>query len=188
MKELAREARQMARGLKDTKRDPEMAKVYAAEVVSLKNKTQEARANSPLERRARMIANKKMATILYNNPAMDAEHRKREETRQLDYARRSVGAVSKVVGGKRNPITDREWEAIQKGAISPTHLRQLLANCDKDRIKSLALPKQTTQLSASKEARIRTLVRNGVPRSDICEQLGISDSTLQKVLKNSKNN
>ena len=137
-----------------------------------------AKRNAPLERQAQLIANKKIATIFYNNPDMDDEHRKREKGRQLDYARKLVGAKKLVIGSKDNPLTDREWKAIQAGAISKTKLKDILANSDMKRVKELAMPRTKTGLSNAKLARAKSMIQKGYSRADICDMLDISESKL----------
>lgn len=178
MKELAREARKMARNLTDIAYDPEAKKQYEREVESLNAKLSLAKRNAPLERQAQLIANKKIATIFYNNPDMDDEHRKREKGRQLDYARKLVGAKKLVIGSKDNPLTDREWKAIQAGAISKTKLKDILANSDMKRVKELAMPRTKTGLSSAKLARAKSMIQKGYSRADICDMLDISESKL----------
>lgn len=184
MKELAREARKMARAQIDIERDPEAAKKYASEVQSLKDKLSIARKNAPLERQAQILANVNLDQVLYSNPELknDKEHYKREKFRQLDAARKIVGAKKLVIGSKDNPLTDREWEAIQKGAVSKTVLKQILANSDGARIRQLAMPKTKTGISTAKLSRARAMLKNGYSQADICDMLDISRSTLINAL------
>jgi len=184
MKALAKQARASARAQVDIPYDPEMAKVYSNEVKSLKAKVAEAQRNAPLERQAQMIARKKLAAILYDHPEMDAEHRKRERGRQLDAARKLVGAGKQVIGApkSKNPLTDREWEAISKGAVTKTFLKELLSNSDSARVKELCLPRTRTGLPSAKLARAKTMMRNGYTRQDICDALDISEGALINAL------
>ena len=180
MKELARQARKLAREQVDIERNPEMAKQYSREVESLNGKLATALKNAPLERQAQIIAGNKMRQIEYDNPELkkDKEHYKREKGRQLDYARKLVGAKKLVIGSKENPLTDREWEAIQKGAVTKTTLKKILANADKGRIKELALPKTKIGIAPAKLARAKAMLANGYSRRDVCDMLDISDSKL----------
>jgi len=181
MKELAREARKVARNQPEWKADPEAKKTYSKEVDSLNHKLSIALRNAPLERQAQLIANKAMDDILQNNPDFknDAEHFKREKGRQLDYARKKVGAKKLQIGGSdKNPLTDKEWEAIEHHAVSKTTLQKILANADKGRVRELAMPRTKTGLSAAKLARAKTMLNKGYSRADICDMLDISESKL----------
>lgn len=181
MKELAREARALARAQVDIKRDPRAAKEYAPEVESLNAKLSIALRNAPLERQAQLLANSKMETILDNNPGLkkDKEHYKREKGRQLEYARKAVGAKKLSIGGSnKNPLTEREWEAIQKGAISPSVLKRILANADMKRVKELAMPRTKTGMPTAKVVRAKSMLANGYTRAEVCDMLDVSESTL----------
>ena len=181
MKELAREARKLAREQKDIERNPEAAKKYAAEVDSLNAKLSVALRNAPLERQAQLLANKKLDQIIFDNPELkkDKEHYKREKGRQLEAARKAVGAKKLTIGGSsKNPLTDREWEAIQAGAITKTTLKRILQNADTDRVRELAMPRTKTGLSSAKVARAKAMIAKGYSRADICDMLDISESKL----------
>ena len=111
---------------------------------------------------------------------MDKEHRKRINGIELDKARRYTGASKKRIGSPDNPITDKEWEAINKGAISPAKLKEILRNSDSTRIRQLATPRTYSGLSASRIARAKALLNKGYSQSDVADMLDISVSTLVK--------
>jgi len=180
MKELAREARKEARAQIEEKRDPEMTKLYSKEVESLNAKLAIAKRNAPLERQAQILANYNMDLIEIDHPEIknDNEHYKREKGRQLDKARKLVGAKKLVIGSEKNPLTDREWEAIQKHAVSKTTLRGILANCDTGRIRELAMPKAKVGISSAKLARAKAMLAKGYSREDVCDMLDISEGKL----------
>lgn len=181
MKALAKKARASSRAQSDIQYNPEMAKVYSKEVKSLKDKLAKAAMNAPLERQAQMIAKKKFAAYKYEHPELidDPEHLKREQGRQLTAARKLVGAGKLLIGeSDKNPLTDREWEAISKGAVSPTMLKNILKNADGKRIRELSMPKTKAGISNAKVSQIKRMLRNGYTRQDICEALDISESTL----------
>lgn len=178
MKDLAKRARAMARNEEDIPYDPKAREEYRQEYDQLKNAISIAERNSPLERQAQLIANTKFATIKYNNPDMDKEHLKREKGRQLDYARRTVGAKKKSIGTAENPLTERMWEAISKGAITPTMLKRVLLNADMGRVRELAMPKTRTELPPAKLSMARQMLKNGYSQADVCDMLDISRSKL----------
>ena len=186
MKDLAREARKEARAQVDIERKPEMAKLYSAEVESLKAKLAIAKRNAPLERQAQILANLKLNQIVYDHPEIknDKDHYKREKGRQLDAARKLVGAKKLVIGSEKNPLTDKEWEAIQKGAVSKTTLRSILNNADMGRVRELAMPKTKTGIPAAKAARAKAMIAKGYSRADICDMLDISEGKLVYAMEN----
>ena len=186
MKDLAREARKEARAQIDIDRDSEMAKIYSKEVDSLKAKLAIAKRNAPLERQAQIKAKLALDQLIFDHPEIkdDPEHFKREKFRQLDAARRLLGAKKLQIGTPKNPLTDREWEAIQKGAVSKTILRSILQNADMGRVRELAMPKTKTGIPTAKLARAKQMVAKGYSRADICDMLDISEGKLIYAMEN----
>ncbi len=184
MKELARQAREMARNQPEWKADPEARKKYAAEVKSLDEKLSKAKRNAPLERMAQRLAEKNLKMVVDANPGLkeDKEHYKREKGRQLDAARKAVGAKKLQIGTEKNPLTDREWEAIENHAVSKSKLQDILAQSDKGRIRELAMPKAHNGLAPAKVAKAKSMIRNGYSRAEVCDMLDISESKLIKEL------
>lgn len=156
---------------------PEAAKKYKAEVDSLNAKLRLALQNAPLERKAQALANKTMARKKADNPNMDAEHTKKYKGQALNAARKAVGAKK-----KRVDITDREWEAIQAGAISDSKLKAILDNADSDILKQRAMPRQTQNLRPAQINRIKAMSIAGYSTTDIADAVGISASTVYKTL------
>lgn len=150
---------------------------YQSEVDSLMAKLNVALKNAPRERQAQTIANSIVAAKKKDNPDMTKAEIKKESQRALTAARASVGA-------KRTPIeiTDKEWEAIQAGAISENKLTQILNNTDIDKLRQRATPRTTTTLSTAKINRISALKASGYSTSEIAEALGVSSSTVSKYL------
>ena len=186
MKELARQARKLAREQEpwEKTKDPEVKKLYSQEVASLEEKLSVAKRNAVLERQAQRLANHKMDIILEANPALegDKEHYKREKGRQLDAARKAVGAKKLSIGSKDNPLTDREWKAIENHAVSKTMLVDILKNADKRRVRELAMPRTKTGLAPAKLAMAKSMLRNGYSRAEICDRLDISEGKLINAL------
>ena len=181
MKDLARQARKMAREQEEWTRDPKAAQLYSAEVQSLKDKLSMAKRNAPLERKAQRLAEAKLGLILQDHPELkeDREHYKREKYRQLDAARKAVGAKKLTIGGSdKNPLTDREWKAIEAHAVTKSLLKDILANSDKGRVRELAMPKTKTGIPAAKLTRAKAMISNGYSRAEICDMLDISESKL----------
>lgn len=178
MKELARSAREQARKQEDIKRNPTAVQTYAAEVSSLKSKLRAAERNAPLERQAQLIAGTKYASLVYNNPDWSKDHKKKVKARCLDEARTAVGAKKTAVS-----FTDREWEAINAGAISPTVLKSLLNNAKPEEIKQRSMPRNSIGMSPGKIAKARSLLANGNKVEDVADMLNVSVSTLQKAVQ-----
>lgn len=184
MKALANTARKEARFEQDVPYSPSARQTYAKEYASLNAKLKIALRNAPLERAAQRVAGQNVKTKLYDNPDMDDEHVKRLRGMELDAARRKIGAKKLVIGDVDNPITDREWEAINAGAIHKTFLKKILANAKTERIRELATPRAHKGASPGKVARAKSMLAQGHTQADVADALGISVSTLLKAIGN----
>lgn len=180
---LANSARKAYVATKGLKYDPSAKKTYAREVSDLDMALDKAARNAPRERRAQAIANSVIKAKIQANPELAEKSNKKDldKVKQLalDDARHSVGASSKE---NRINITDRQWEAIQAGAISDTKLTQILRYTDPDAIKQRAMPKTTTQLSSAKISKLKSMQVSGYTIAEIAKSLGVSTSTVSKYL------
>lgn len=151
---------------------------YSEEVKTLQSKLNVALKNAPRERKAQAIANSVVEAKKKDNPDMTKAEIRKESQRALTAARASVGAA-------RHPveITDKEWEAIQAGAISENVLSQILNNTDIDAIRQRATPRSVSTLSPAKQSRIKRLAEYGYTQAQIASELGVSSSTVSKYLK-----
>lgn len=179
MTALANRARKEAVATKGIPYNASAKDAYSEEVKSLDSKLRIASTNAPRERRAQAIANSTVKAQLQANPELYGRDYKKERKRMaqvaLEDARYSVGATGK---GTRIDINDREWEAIQAGAISPTMLTEILRYTDSDKIRARAMPKERKQLSASKVASIKAMSASGYTNAEIAEKFGISTSAV----------
>ena len=178
MKALANKSRKEAMAIETPKVSASARETYKAEVESLNAQLALAKSNKPRERQAQVRANIKIEEIKKNNPDMKKDKLKKEKAKALTTARLEVGA-----GKKQIEISDKEWEAIQNWAISPTKLSEILNNTDMDKVKERSMPRQTTKLSDAKIARIRAMDTTGLTIKDISDQLGVSPATVSKYLK-----
>ena len=151
---------------------------YRAEVESLNRKLKNSLSNAPRERIAQITAKAEVESKKKNNPDMDAGEIKKASQQALSKARQAVNA-------KRTPIsiTDREWEAIQAGAISENILKSILDNTDKDNLRERATPRAYNTLSQSQISRIKNKAASGYSTAEIARQMGISASAVNKYLK-----
>lgn len=180
LKALANKARLAFLKEKDIEYSPSARKAYAQEVASLDAKLNIALKNAPLERRAQLLANQNVAAKLLDNPALKDDHdsMKKLKGRALTNARKRVGS-----GKTQIDISDREWEAIQRGAISKTKLKQILVNADLDKVKNRAMPRTWKGMSPAKVARAKAMLANGHVQSEVAEVMGVSVSTLLKAVE-----
>lgn len=150
---------------------------YQAEVDTLSAKLNVALRNAPKERQAQVIANANVVAKKKDNPDMTNAEIKKAGQQALTSARVSVGA-------KREPIklTDKEWEAIQAGAISENKLKQIINNVNIDELRQRATPRTTTSLSSAKISKISSMSASGYSIAEIAQALGVSTSTVSKYL------
>lgn len=185
-KNLANEARkEYVNSTKNEKLEfkKEAAEKYAKEVKELEDQLVIAQKNAPRERAAQRIANLRIksqvdSAKLNGNELTDGEVRKLL-AKQIEPARREVGAKK-----QRVTFTEKQWEAIQNGAIHRTTLSKLLNNADEDNYKALATPRSRTELSPHKINRIKAMLASGADDKSmqwIADYMGVSKSTIANV-------
>lgn len=178
MKELANRARRESLGVVSRAYSPSAAETYKDEVESLRTKYLLSKQNQPRERLATIISNADYKVKVGEDPSIkdDPDRKKKVKQQCLASARAQAGAHS-----VKMDITDREWEAIQSGAIRKTELEKMLYKVDDTRLKQLATPKNSNNmLSSNKIALIKAYKRSSMTNADIAEMLGISVSTVNK--------
>lgn len=177
MKSLANQARREMVNTGKIAYSASAKATYQSEVDSLMGKLNVALMNAPRERQAQTIANAEVQSKKRDNPDMTKAEIKKVSQQALSKARNSVGAKRTSID-----ITDKEWEAIQAGAISENKLTQILNNTNIDVVRQRATPRATTSLSTAKQGRISALSASGYSTSEIAEALGVSTSTVSKYL------
>lgn len=179
LKALANKARLEYLAVKPIPYSPTAKQVYAKEVASLNAKLNIAQLNSGHERQATILANAIIKETMLDNPGMDKDDIKKLKGRALNIARLRVGAKKQAV-----EITDREWEAIQAGAISTNKLKQIIANTNEDKLKQRAMPRtDKPAMSTAKISRAKVLLSKGYTQADVADELGVSISTLMKAVE-----
>ena len=177
MKRLANEARKASLNVGKVQRSSTAAKTYATEVKSLDEKLMKAEANKPRERMAQIQTTLEVNAKIQANPDMDKSAIKKAKQQALSRHREALGA-------RREPVevSEKEWEAIQAGAISDNKLTRILKNADMDVIKQYATPKTYTTITPAKANKIKALKASGYTTAEIAERLGVSTSTVQKYM------
>lgn len=178
MKSLANRARKEMLGTGKIAYSASAKETYQEEVDHLMAQLNVALRNAPRERQAQVIANATVAAKKQENPDMTRSEIKKASQQALTAARTTVGASRETIS-----ISDREWEAIQAGAISENRLTQIINNVDIDTLRQRATPRSTTVLSTSKVNKIASMNASGYNTAEIAEALGVSTSTVNKYLK-----
>ena len=181
IKALARAARKQAIEVNDDTYSPAAHKQYKKEVDSLNEKLLIAQKNAPRERQAQILANEMVRAACAANPNLkdDKDAYKKKKNQSLIAARKMTGASKKK---SQIELTDEEWNAIQAGAISKTKLKKIINNCDETQVKQLATPRNQSTISTSQKSRIIAMNNSGRTLAEIAEALGVSTSTVSRVL------
>jgi DNA-binding CsgD family transcriptional regulator len=182
LKAMANQARKEAVNMKGIQRNPEAAKTYAPEVASLKEKYNNMVANKPKERKAMLIANANIKAKIQEqglDPTIDKKEIKKISSVEMQRARDSVGA-----SGRKSKITftDREWEAVQAGAISDNMLTKFLNSSDSDEIVKRAMPKNVAVMTSAKMSKANAMLRSGYSYAEIAKACGVPESTVYSAL------
>ena len=98
---------------------------------------------------------------------------------EMQRARDSVGA-----SGRKSKITftDREWEAVQAGAISDNMLTKFLNSSDSDEIVKRAMPKNVAVMTSAKMSKANAMLRSGYSYAEIAKACGVPESTVYSAL------
>lgn len=177
MKSLANTARKSIISAGNLKYSPEAKQKYKQEVETLTVKLNTALMNAPRERQAQLIANSIVKAKKQSEGEIDDDQLKKIKQHALSTARARVGA-------KRTPIeiTDREWEAIQSGAITENVLTKIIRNADVDILRDKATPRNRKVLTPAKLNKLKAMSASGYTNAQIAEALGVSASAVAKAL------
>ena len=188
MKALANRARLEMISTGKIEYDKNAKEIYKNEVKSLEDKLDNALLNKPKEREAIRLTNAEVGRKIKEAEDRGEKISKKDEKKLNQQAltkyRQEVGGVSR---RERNiDITDKEWEAIQAGAISENKLKKILDNTDIDKLRERATPKATVNLSTAKINQIKSMANSNYTTKEIADKLGVSPSTVTKYLKGGK--
>lgn len=183
LKALALKARAESRATPNLVQDSNARKEYIEEYNSLKKKLSDAQIGAARERQANRIAaatvQSKRQAAKDNGEVLTKDQVKKIETKALRDARELVAPEKKV----KVTITPKEWEAIQKGAISNAMLVSIMEKADPKEIRQYATPKNERAINKNQIARAKRLIKAGNTQAEVAEMLGISTATLNKYIK-----
>ena len=173
LKALANSARKESIMTKPIIYSPSANIAYAPQVATLLAQLKIAGKNAPLERQAQILANSLVKARKAANPDLDPVDLKKIVGQTITEARTRIGANKYNIN-----ITDKEWEAIQAGALSNNRVIQILNNTNVDLVKKLATPRTKSGMAPAKEARARAMLASGNTQAEIANALGVSVSTI----------
>lgn len=177
MKSMANQARKEQVTTGNLTYSPTARKVYDKEWKSLDAKLKLSEQNAPKERKAQLIANSVCKAKFQADKSLTKKERKKIAQQELERARAKVGA-------KRQPIdiTDREWEAIQAGAISDSQMTRIIKYVPSEKLKERATPRNRPAVSDAKIAKIQAMRASGYTNDEIGKAVGLSASTVSKYM------
>ena len=177
LKALANKARKASLTIEDQPYNEAAALKYAPEVESLKKKLADALVNKPAERKAQALAGVILKQKIKDDPSIAEDKEKKKK-----YANQAVSGARLMVGAKKQSIDiePREWEAIQKGAIRKSVLKEILDNTDLDLVTKYATPIDEISITPARQSRIKALLAAGHTQSEVAELMGVSVSTVNK--------
>ena len=185
MKALANKARMAAVNSGKIAYSKTARQTYSEEVKSLDEKLRVALMNAPRERQAQLLTsaevNAKIQKAKSEGKELKKDEVKKASQQALTKYRTGVNSVSRK--DRSIKITDREWDAIQAGAVSENVLKKILNNADIDELRQRATPKATTTLSQAKIDRIKAYSNSNYTIGEIAKKLGVSVSTVSNYLK-----
>ena len=185
MKTLANKARMEAVNSGKIAYSKTARQTYSEEVKSLDEKLRVALMNAPRERQAQLLTsaevNAKIQKAKSEGKELKKDEVKKASQQALTKYRTGVNSVSRK--DRSIKITDREWDAIQAGAVSENVLKKILNNADIDELRQRATPKATTTLSQAKINRIKAYSNSNYTIGEIAKKLGVSVSTVSNYLK-----
>lgn len=177
LKALANTSRKEALHTKPIPYNKEAKAKYSTEVSELNAELNRVYKNKPRERQAQMLANSAVSAKRKANPHLDNDDVKKLKTRELANARLRVGSDTKKI-----VVTDRQWEAIQSGAISPYKLGQVLDGADLDVVKQHAMPRTKKVMSPARAATARSMIARGYTQAEVADAMGVSASTISELM------
>lgn len=176
MKALANSARLRAARTPDPPTNKRAKDVYRDELNTLVAELRRAQAQKPLDRRADVIAGATYKARLQDDPTLryDQDRRAKVQRQAKSAARARLGLEQPVIN-----ISDRQWDAIQSGAVSPSRLRAILEYADPKRVSELAMPRVNPVMTTAIASRAKAMLSAGATTADVAKALGIPASTLR---------
>jgi len=180
LKAMANDARRTYMYTKDIQYNPTARKEYADEVASLRAKLDQAYRAKPKEARAQNIALGIVNQKIASDPNLSAKDLKKIRQIALDTARTQVGASRE---DREIKITDREWAAIQAGAVTHNVLDDILKNSNPDSLREKATPSNGKAFTDAQIGRIKNMHNGYYTIAEIADIMGCSTSTISRVLR-----
>lgn len=179
MKALGNLARRELISTKLPRKNLDAARRYVKEVDELKAAIKLASMNAPRERQAQIIANAVIRAKTADGEVSSEDYKK--------ISRQAIAAARLRTGASRKEslieLTDRQWEAIQAGALSASAMEAVVRYSDMEKLSERAMPKAIQAVSANVAMRAKAMARNGATTSEVADALGISTNTVLELVR-----
>lgn len=179
LKALANKARLESTKIKTDIVNKKATDLYSTEVDSLLAKLRAVELNAPRERRAQMMTETEIKRKKEVEPDISEKDLGKLRQQALNRNRALYGSRRKELAIS---ITDKEWEALESGALSATKFSQIIQAADPERLRYLAQPNSRKEISPATKNRILNYANSNYTNSQIAAMLGISTSTISKIL------
>ena len=183
LRAMANEARKEILRSGDIKFNRSAQEQYSEEVAHLKEELLKSELNAPRERMAQYYARSVTLARKEENPDLTKKEIKKISNQALANGRVRYGAHRNTVD-----ISEKEWDAIQAGAIPATSLKRLLNYANMDKVRAYATPRQGVKLTEGQENRIKAMLGRGVSAAEIADVMNVSVSTVNSYRKEANNN
>ena len=181
MKALANKARKEMIYTKELDRNKSAAQVYAKEVADLEEKVRVAKLNKTRERAAGRMAYAEIKAKQEQGIITQKDEKTKAGQKALTKYREEYGSSRR--RDRAIQITDKEWEAIQAGAISKSMFKDILNNADADSLRQRAMPKASNTLGTAKVNKIKQMSKSNFTLEEIAASCDVSVATVAKYLK-----
>ena len=182
MKAFANKARLDSEAQKNLPYNPQAAIIFKDEVKSIEDKIKGAVLRAPINRQVERVSNYIVQQKVKDNPQL--YDKSPEGKKALKKLRNQVEARQRAKYGQKEKfdITEKEWQAVQSGALRITTLTNLLQYADNDRIRELAMPKDSkfAPMSSSEISLARAMLNSGHTLAEVADALNVSASTISK--------
>lgn len=180
MKTIANEARLAAYNTKPPLRSPKAAAEFKPEVDDLVAQLKAATRQKPLDRKATNMAR------IWVKAKRDEDQTLRDDPDRLRKVERQAKEAARARLGLQKPvitISDKQWDAIQSGAVSSKRLTDILEYADKKRVAELSMPRTNTVLTTAVSSRAAAMLRAGATTGEVAAALGVSANTLSSAIQ-----
>lgn len=180
MKAMANAARLQASKIPNPPQNKRAKEVYRDEIKKLDSDLKKADAQRPLNRKAEIVAN---ATIKQKKAEDPQLYLDKDRLQKVERMAKAAARARYSLEKPTIEITDRQWDAIQSGAVSANMLKNILEFADPKRVESLALPRKNAVMTSAISARAKAMLATGATTADVARALGVPASTLTAAIR-----